>query len=128
MFSSNIVSPVTSMEYLHIFSNKLLPELLLFTYSSFTMSSDWKIFIWIERCPTLISWRGLYDLYETNSKSSTLIRNISLNPILSSLISFTIVTRNGRSLSVFMNISTRIILLKYPLTLLLFNTIWFFRE
>ena len=46
--------------------------------------------------------RLLFICFKTNSKSSALIQNISLNPILSSII------------------TSRIILLKYPLTLLLF--------
>lgn len=64
MFSSNMTSPVTSFEYLHIFSNELVLELLpMFIYSWLTMSSNWKISIRIERCPPSISWWRLDHLY-----------------------------------------------------------------
>ena len=45
-FSSNIVSPVTSIEYLLIFSKELNSiDWITFIYSSFTMSNDEKISI-----------------------------------------------------------------------------------
>ena len=62
--SSNMTLPVTSFEYLYIFSNELVLELLpMFIYSWLTMTSNWKTSIRIERCPPSISWWRLHHLY-----------------------------------------------------------------